>query len=373
MIYLDYAATSPMSEIALDALMKASREFYANPAAGHKLGKAMQAQLEKCRQCFNDIFSVGEKGTVVFTGSATEANNQILHQFIKGQGTIHLSRADHPSIANTASWFRPERMRFYQQAGGTFSPAEILAEIENCDVAVMCLVNNTSGIRQNVEDMARLIKEANPQAWVHIDAVQGFMKVDCDYTCPWVDSWSLAAHKIGGPKGVGALVLKNTKNIKSFLKGGGQEGGLRSSTVPLPAIYSFTAQVEDLRATSQALIKEADKKSDFLKNFLNQQKGIEVLFDGQNKSPFIISILTKGVSSDIVMRHLGEKEVMVSTSSACSSRVKGDSAVLTAMKLDSSLHKNLLRISFGYQTPLSELETFCEVFADVWEDLSFLL
>ncbi|RPJ70128.1 MAG: aminotransferase class V-fold PLP-dependent enzyme, partial [Alphaproteobacteria bacterium] len=186
-----------------------------------------------------------------------------------------------------------------------------------------------------------------------------------------VDSVSITAHKIGGPKGIAGLFLKNNHKVKPLLLGGGQEGGFRSSTQAYPLIIAFAeASKISLAKYEKSLVRISKIKEvaqDSLSKIIPQSR-----YPFENSSPYILTFIIPGIPSDVLLRHLETRGFYLSSTSACSSKQKGLNPTFSALNIPEKFHKNVIRLSFSHDTSIESLNDLLKAFTDVWNDLKFL-
>lgn len=377
MNYFDHAASTFLYPEVLDSLSASFKQDFANPSARHVLGQELGEKISLYRQDFLRALGASKIDSFVFTSSATESNNTVIKglNLKEGEGILYC-RADHPSVTapvenlSKASLSNVFLREILLNNDGTIELEKFKEALDDkIKLVILSHVNNQSGVIHNIELLAKLVKEKT-SAHVHIDAVQSFGKIKIKVT-PDIDSVSITSHKIGGPKGVGGLYLKKDHQVKPLLLGGGQEVGLRSSTEAFPLIKSFHLAMKISTMTQEASSDQISGLSDLIKAHLNKSiSTIQMPFKGT--SPYIISFILPGVSSDIILRHLEMREVFISSTSACSSKIAGKNPTLAAMNIPESLHKNFLRISLGPTTSKEEVENLLREFVSVWDSLKHM-
>jgi cysteine desulfurase len=216
-----------------------------------------------------------------------------------------------------------------------------------------------------------LLKKYSPKAHVHIDAVQAFGKIKTLVSLD-INSMTITSHKTGGPKGIAGLYLKKNHLVKPLLLGGGQQEGFRSSTENYPLIAGF------VEASKLSLLRRESRFneiSEYKEKLISQIKLMipKAQFIFKDTSPYIFSFLLPGISSDIILRHLERKNIYIGSTSACSSRIKGQNPTLDALLIPLNLQKSILRISLGPSTNLEEVEHFIKEFSGTWQEISYLL
>ena len=367
MIYFDHAASTYVKKEAQDILMKSMQEDFANPSAAHKLGKSSLKKVDKTRMKLLKLLKAKKDDQLIFVGSATEANNMIIKGIsLNDSDNVHFSKGDHPSTTNPCLELSSNKLEIELFKDGSINEELFLSKIsENSKLIVLSHVNNQTGNLYPIVELSQKIKSINPNIHIHIDGVQALTKVPVDLS-KGIDSYTISGHKIGAPKGVGALFMKKDSIISPLLHGGGHEFGLRASTINTPMILSLSNAIES------GLIGIDTKKEKVLeinkyirKQLIESELEVSFPFPIEITSPYILSYIYPGISSDVILRHLETKDIFVASSSACSSRAKGFNAGFEAMKIDKSLHKFVSRISFSDQNTLEEAEEFVKEFIKV--------
>lgn len=379
MIYLDHAASTSMWNAALDVLMRSSGEDYCNPSSSHKFGRGILKKIENSRKFMLDFLNASSLYDLFFTSSATESNNTVIKGLSLGEGDIvYVSEADHPSLLKPALYLENSGVVINyipMREDGGIDLGELLNLMNGkVKLLVISFVNNQSGNINDVIDIAVKVKEKNKQVHVHVDGVQGFCKIPCSLSDGSVDSFSVSSHKIGGPKGAAALYLRKGIALEPLLSGGGQEGGMRSSTRPTPLILSFTESVRYLSTRYDKDMEYVSGLNKKVKEYLEDSiPGIIFPFSGDNISPYILNLIIPGISSDIIVRHLEEKDIYISTTSACSSGDKGENPVFRALGIPEKFHNSVYRVSFSGKTTENEVKIFCSEIISIYNELSELL
>lgn len=366
--YLDNAATTKPCAEAAAAVMSCISAHYGNPSSLHRKGLEAQHEVEYAR---NQIAgALGCKAQeIVFTSGATESSNLAIRGAVAAYGRkrkkIVASAVEHASVKATLSYL--ETLGFTvvtvpPAADGEYHTEDFLREIDSsvCLVSMM-LVNNETGCIFPVQEVARLLREKNSRALLHCDAVQGFLKVPCDPVGWGVDLMSLSAHKIGGPKGAGALyTAPELRNLRPLLPGGGQEGGLRSGTEATAQIAGFARAVA-LRQENLAekLRHMADIKAYCREKLLSIPGVVPV---GQGEAPHILAVSLVGYPSANIVTDLGAKGICISAGSACH-RGKA-SHVVSALHLDKKTAAGVIRVSFGPETTRADIDGLYQALLD---------
>lgn len=375
MTYFDHAASSPLYKDVLEILSNSLQNDYANPSSQHLMGHTQKEKLEEIRADFLKMLKADRQDLLVFTSSATESNNSVVRGLDLNEGdTVLFSRADHPSLVAPLEWIATQKKCVLKEIPLTLDGSihlESFKKLLDDSVKLVALtsINNQNGVIHPIEKLALLVKE-NTKAHVHIDAVQSCGKFPMtNLSC--IDSMSLTSHKIGGPKGIAGLFLKKNHKVRPLLLGGAQESGFRSGTEAFPLILAFHKALKLTLAHQEKKLSRIQLLSERMVSELTSEIPPLVTFFKQT-SPYIISFILPGFSSDIVLRHLEMRGVYISSTSACSSKMTGFNASLFAMGIPENLHKNFLRISLGHSTTEADVERCIHEFKNVWNSIKHL-
>lgn len=384
MLYLDHAASSPIRSRALEVLETSLRENFANPSSAHKLGKELSKRIESCRTGFLDMLQTGSANSAnssyrfIFTSSATESNNTVINGLgLNENDGIIFSQADHPSITEPVEQLAKKGVVLHElplDMDGTPKIPKLLELLDRDKENAIKLinlthVNNQSGAITGIEKLGRQIKNLKPDIHIHVDAAQGFAKLPLSLQEKTIDSLCISSHKTGGPKGAAGLYLRPGVTLSPLLYGGGQEGGLRSSTQAAPLLFAFHAAALDAMESLNHSLTHVTQLNRSVRKQLKEKIPAASFPFGEGGSPYILTFLLPGISSDIILRHLEQKEIMISSTSACSSRIKGTNPVFKALHLPEKDHKFVLRASFSHFTQTGEVESFCQTLATIYNDL----
>ena len=369
MIYLDNCATTKPYDEVLKTFVEVNNNYYGNPASINKYGKTVNKLLNAARTQVADILGV-ESDTIYFTSCATESNNIALLGSVEHKkdfgNRIIVSRIEHPSVLET---FRELEHRgfildYVNVDENGFIDLEHLKSLltkETILVSVMH-VNNIFGAIQPIEGIVEILKEY-PKIHFHVDGVQGVLKGKIDLTM--IDSYSISAHKFHGLKGVGVLYLKSRRTTHNITFGGGQENGLRSGTVNVPGAVSLA---KALRLTQEKVNDVKEKHYEYKKLIVDELSAIEhVIINSPLQNDFVDSIINISlpkIKGEAIINALNERGIMVSTTSACSSRTFHLNEALYARGLSRENIEGSIRVSFSYETKLEEVKKFIEVFKD---------
>ena len=369
MIYLDNCATTKPYDEVLKTFVEVNNNYYGNPASINKYGKTVNKLLNAARTQVADILGV-ESDTIYFTSCATESNNIALLGSVEHKkdfgNRIIVSKIEHPSVLET---FRELEHRgfildYVNVDENGFIDLEHLKSLltkETILVSVMH-VNNIFGAIQPIGKIVELLKDY-PKIHFHVDGVQGVLKEKIDLTM--IDSYSISAHKFHGLKGVGVLYLKSRRTTHNITFGGGQENGLRSGTVNVPGAVSLA---KALRLTQEKVNDVKEKHYEYKKLIVDELSAIEhVIINSPLQNDFVDSIINISlpkIKGEAIINALNERGIMVSTTSACSSRTFHLNEALYARGLSKENIEGSIRVSFSYETKLEEVKKFIEIFKD---------
>lgn len=363
MIYLDHAATTPVPKAVADAMYEVLTGQFGNPSSQYPMGQEAKQLVEGCRSVIAKALGCQGKN-LYFTSCGTESDNWAIQAAVwQGRHNgrhIITTAVEHSAVLESCKWLEKQgcEVTYLQpDKDGNIRVEQVENALREDTVLVtMMLVNNETGCLFPVKETAQLLKAKKSKALLHSDAVQGFMKVDCDPVGWGVDMMSLSAHKIGGPKGIGALYIADSfRNVRPLLPGGGQEGGLRSGTEATAQIAGFAKAVE-LRSEhlAQKLRHTAEIKEYCREKLLTIPGMVSV---GNGTAPHILSMALSGYPSANIVTDLGEKGICISAGSACH---RGKSShVVSTLGLDKRTAAGVIRISFSPDTTKEDIDTLC--------------
>ncbi|MCB9945190.1 MAG: cysteine desulfurase [Geminicoccaceae bacterium] len=323
-----------------------------NPSSVHVFGRRSRAALERARRVIARAVGGPSAGTILTSG-ATEANGLALAQ--AGGGPILTSAIEHPSVLDAR-----DALRLGCNGDGLVDPDDLAVAMERYHPALVSvmLANNEIGTVQPMEALAAIVHEYD--ALLHVDAVQALGRMDVDMSGLGADMLSISAHKIGGPKGVGALVVRDGLDIAPNMRGGGQEQRRRSGTEHVAGAMGFAAAIDAIDSRERERIRQL---RDALENAL---AGEAVIVARQApRIPNTSAIAMPGVTSAIQVMSLDLDGVAVSSGSACSSGKVSRSHVLEAMGVDEAIISSTIRVSLGWDTSDRDIECFIEAWRRV--------
>lgn len=375
-IYFDNAATTRPYDEVIEAVANYERQLYANPSSLHKFGFEASKVADDTAQKVLKVLALQGKYKVVFTSGATESANLAIKGTLEkyddiSKAHIITSTFEHPCVSEAVKYC----MKKGAQASfinidrfGIIKQDELTEAIKpNTKLASFIWVNNETGAVQPAAEIIRRIKKENPEVLVHVDATQGFGKIDDPLTD--ADMITISAHKFHGPKGVGALIIKDNLTFVPLLHGGGQQMGIRSGTLNAPAIKGMGKACEILLAQNPKI--KIKSLQIYLYERLSKMFGIDAINTKLKESsyaPHILSISFPGIKSEVILHMLEQHEIFVSSGSACSSHKKHTS-VLSAIGLNDRATQGTIRISLSEFNTTDEIDFFAEKLKNIIERL----
>ena len=372
-IYLDNSASTRISEEALAKYNEVSRSIYGNPSSLHTMGFLAEKELRAARDTLLSSLSA-KNAAVAFTASGSEANNLAIlgrafsKERYKRGAKIITTMGEHASVAETLSHLSSLGFNVVSipTKNGVLDFDALTKELDSSVILVtMMMVNNETGALYDTARVSKLMKAKCPDAFLHVDATQSFMKLKFTKQSLGADMISVSSHKIEGPKGVGALVIDEriikAKGLAPIIFGGGQEGGLRSGTENVPGIAAFAEAIK----IANARLPEAQEKMNSLRSyFIERLKEDELSFISptlpSSHAPHIINITLPKIKSETMLHYLSSLGIFVSSGSACSSNSKGLSSALLAYGRSATEADSSLRISFGIRNTKDDVDALCE-------------
>lgn len=362
-IYADNAATTKMSDIAVQAMLPYLQEIYANASSVHLLGQRSAAALFSARQQVAQVLNCAPK-EVFFTSGGSEADNQALISAAalgKKQGKCHIvsTAMEHHAILHTlealeAQGFTVTLLR--PQADGIVTATQVAEAITDttCLVSVM-YANNETGAIQPIREIGALCRKRG--VLFHTDAVQAAGHLTIDVQRDNIDMLSLSAHKFHGPKGIGLLFAKSNTQLTSLIRGGGQERGKRAGTENLPSIIGLAAALKDAQENMQQNTAYITGLRDALRNGLDKIDGASFNGSREHCLPGTVNYSFRGVNGEALLSLLSNEGICCSSGSACSAGSLEPSHVLLALGLSHETAQSALRFSLCEYNTMDEVQT----------------
>ena len=363
MIYLDNAATTPVPKAVADAMYDVLMHRFGNPSSQYPAGTEMKKAVEGWRAVVADALRC-ESSRLYFTSCGTESDNWAIQAALwqnrhRGRHII-TTAVEHSAILEPCkllaqqgyevTYLKPDRT-------GQITAAQVADALRDDTALVsVMLVNNETGCVFPVEEIAALLRRRGSDALLHCDAVQGFLKVPCDPEGWGVDMMSLSAHKLGGPKGIGALYIgQRVRNPRPLLPGGGQERGVRSGTEATAQIAGFAKAVELRREDYEGKLAHMAALKDYCRTQLLTIDGMVCV--GEGTAPHILAMSLVGYPSGNIITDLGAQGICISAGSACHQGKA--SHVVSALGLDKKTAAGVIRISFSPDNTEADVDALC--------------
>lgn len=367
-VYLDHAATTPMISASLDA-MNASLKKLGNPSSLHTEGRATRKDVEDARELIAKAIAC-QPSEIIFTGSGTEADNAAIKGLYwkSGKKVIAISAIEHAAVIDPAEWLEAhegaEIVRIPVDKDGLID-LDFLRDLvakRGSEIALISVMhsNNETGVIQPVGEVVKIAGEI----FVHTDAAQSFTKVPLSYKELGVTAMTLSAHKVGGPLGIGVLVLRRAMEIPALLHGGGQEREIRSGTLNAPSIVAFAAAVAASNYDAKKI--EALRKK-FEDGVIASVPDAYINGVKSARLPGIVNVTFPGTQSDSLLLLMDSEKVSCSTGAACSAGVHRPSHVLLAMGHSEVTAQSSLRFSLGATTTEADVDFALSVLPKVIE------
>ena len=359
--YLDHAASTPMRAEAIEAMTPYLDHMYANPSGSHRFAREARKALDEARDVVASTLGC-KPGEVVFTSGGTEGDNHAILGAVRRLGGVAVCpAAEHHAVLHCVEHVNGVVVRVNNV--GTVDLEDLQRVLEAATdeqpitvVSVMA-VNNEVGSITPMREVARIVRKYAPNAILHTDAVQAACWVDLREVTPLVDALSLSAHKFGGPKGVGVMVIKTGKNLEPLIFGGGQERDRRSGTHNVSGIIATARALEVTDATRAEESVRVTKLRDRLVDEIRAQvDGVLETVPREHRVPGVAHLCFSGLENEALLFLLDQADVYASAASACASGAMEPSHVLEAMGIDRSWSNGALRLSLGHTTTDAEID-----------------
>ena len=362
--YLDNSATTRVSENVKNLVVKVMTEDYGNPSSLHMKGVDAERYIKESKDIISKIMKVDPK-EIIFTSGGTESNNMALigcAMANKRDGNhIITSSIEHASIHATAKFLEENGFRI------TYLPVDKDGHVSLdalsealCDETILVSimhVNNEIGAIEPITEISKIIKSYNPKIVFHVDAIQSFGKLPVQPKKMGADMVSVSGHKIHGPKGSGFLYVSDKVKIRPVIYGGGQQKGMRSGTENVPAIAGIGLAVKEAYSDFDEKIARMTELKDYFIDRVTKIQNVTVNSKkGEESAPHIISVSFNGVRSEVMLHSLEEKNIYISSGSACSSNKPAVSATLKGIGLPPEQIDSTVRFSLCYDTTKEELD-----------------
>ncbi len=397
-IYLDYAATTPVDREVLKEMLPYFSDKFGNASSVHSFGQEAIAAIDKSREKIAKLFNC-DFSEIIFTGSATEANNLVIKGFVIAKDSyrnllrptntgkkFHIisTNIEHESVIEPLKELGKEGYEItYLKSNkeGFVNVADLEKNIKDNTLLISVIyANNEIGTIQPIKEIGRLLEKINKKRlengfskiYLHTDAVQALQFLECRPDWLKVDLMTFSGHKIYGPKGIGGLYVRKNTPIFPIISGGGQEFGLRSGTENVANIVGLAKAVElafkNREARSRHILNLRNKMLEFI---IKDNKNFKINGSTSNRLPNNLNLRFPGISNETLLVALDQAGVAISAGSACSSRALGISHVLTALGLSKKQAKESIRITLGKDTGDKEIKKAAEIINKTLQSLKF--
>jgi len=372
MIYLDNAATTKPSLTAFERARDYVSDKFYNPSGLYNEGFALQGELKKARSALLSKIADETAFELVFTSCGTESDNQAIFSFAR-RGNAVTTMGEHSAVSavfqelKTRGVAEPRFAPLHEDGRVNVEKLLDLVDEKTSFVSVMH-VNNEVGAINDINAIAKRVKQKNPRVIFHSDGVQAYGKISYKLSKD-VDLYSVSAHKIGGLKGVGALIKRKSLVLPAYLIGGGQELGRRSGTENVFGIMHFQYAAEEKFTTLKDDYLRLTQYRERLWNLLDKE--VYMRISSQDSCPYILSIAAVGLRGEILLHMANDKGLIIGTGSACSSNAKNRySKVILACGYNERVADGVLRISFAPATTEDEVVAAADILNEIGRDLA---
>jgi cysteine desulfurase len=375
MHYLDHAATTPLAPEVKETMLAFLEDDFGNPSSVHGPGRAARKGVEDARERVAAAIGASP-AEIVFTGGGTEADNLALKGAafkLRGNGDHFATTTfEHHAVLESAEFLEHQGFRVSSVpvgGDGVVEPAAVAGTVGPSTIAVSVMaVNNELGTVQPLAEVVRAVKERNPRTLVHTDAVQALGKIPVDVDSWGVDLAAFSAHKLGGPKGTGALFVRAHTPLEAVIHGGGHERGLRSGTLNVAGIAGFGVAAEiaarELPDASERLLK---MRTRLLEGIQAEISDVVVNGDLERRVPGTLNVSFAGADGETLLLLLDQAGIACSTGSACQSGAADPSHVLLAIGLSKDLANASIRFSLGRSSSDEDVDAVLGVLPDAVE------
>lgn len=362
--YFDNSATTRVLDSVKDIVVKTMTEDYGNAAAKHRKGMEAENYIRDAREAIAKTLKVAPK-EILFTSGGSESNNMALigTALANQRAGKHIisTSIEHPSVYNPLGYLEEQGFEvtiLQVDHDGHISLEELEAAVRPDTILVSVMyVNNEVGAIEPVEEISRIVKRKNPAALLHVDAIQAYGKFIIRPKKQGIDLMSVSGHKIHGPKGVGFLYINSGVKIKPLIYGGGQQWNLRSGTENVPGAAGLGTAAKEMYTDHEEKVAQITAVKDYMIDRLGELEGVAIHSKkGGESAPQIVSASFEGVRSEVLLHALEDREIYVSSGSACSSHHPGISGTLKGIGVSPKLLDSTIRFSFGIFNTKEEID-----------------
>ena len=372
MRYFDYTATTPIDKEVLETYIKVQNSYFANTSSLHSLGQKSNALFEQASAEIKDLLGL-KQHNIVYTSNATEANNLAIYGIVEKhiRGKLITTKIEHPSVFEV---FKNLERKGYDvvyldvDEKGIIDIKQLQREIDKNTILVSIMwVNNIVGSIQPIKEIIKIVS-GYPKTKLHVDAVQGIGKINPDFNFKDIDLFTISAHKIYGPKGIGALIYNQNIDLYKRLYGSSAQYGVKPGTIDVALVVSLCKALKKYLPLTEEHYQYVLSLNRRFRSKLENQEGI--IFNSCLKaSPYIINLSLPHINGETIVHILEEKEIYLSTGSACSSKLKKPEKTIYNMTKSELLATTTIRIGLSHllsQTDIDDLAQEIGEIANVW-------
>jgi cysteine desulfurase len=367
-VYLDNNATTALDEEVLQAMLPYMGQVTGNPSSVHRFGRLQKDAIEQARESVAELLGARAE-QVVFTSGGTESNNLLLNGFKRQdpvQGRIAISAIEHMSLLEPAQHLASNVDIVPVDENGCITiPAFEQVITQQTSLISVMSANNETGVIQDLTALIDLARERH--CFFHSDASQAAGKIPLNFIASGLHAMTVSAHKLYGPVGVGALVIDKRLPITKMQFGGSQEKNLRAGTENVPAIVGFGKAAELAKSEMQARSLHVRTLRDALEQGLKQISAVSIFAQSAERLPNTVQFGVDGFDGETLLMQLDRKVIAVSSGSACTSGKTEPSHVLKAMKVPDTLANSAIRVSFGKNNTMSDVEALLGALSGIIE------
>lgn len=362
--YFDNSATTKVTDLVKDIVIKTMTEDYGNPSSMHMVGVEAEKYIKTAKENIAKILKVDEK-EIYFTSGGTEGNNQatigVAEANKRSGNKIITTEVEHASVASPMKYLEKEGYNVVYLPVDKYGVVDMEAlkrEMSEDTILVSVMyVNNEVGAIQPISEIGKYIKSVNSKVVFHVDAIQAFGKMEIRPKKEKIDILTVSGHKIHGPKGSGFIYIKKNTKINPIISGGGQQDGMRSGTENVPGIAGIGQAAKDCYDHLEENVRIMTELKDYLIDRLSEIEGVTVNSrKGNEGAPHIVSVSVRGVRSEVLLHALEGKGIYISAGSACSSNRPSISRTLKAMNIEKDLLESTVRFSFSKFNTKEEID-----------------
>lgn len=362
--YFDNSATTRVLDEVKDIVVKTMTEDYANPSAKHRPGMEAEQYIRTARMEIAKTLRAAEK-EILFTSGGSESNNMALigTALANQRGGKHIisTAIEHASVYNPLEYLETlgfEVTFLSVDHDGHISLKELEAAVRPDTILVSVMyVNNEVGAVEPIDEISRIVKTKNPKTLLHVDAIQAYGKYVIRPKKQGIDLLSVSGHKIHGPKGVGFLYIGSGVKVKPLIYGGGQQNNMRSGTENVPGVAGLGVAAKEMYKNHEEKVRHLVELKDYMTDRMAEIEGTVVNSKkGMESAPQIVSVSFEGVRSEVLLHALEDKQIYVSSGSACSAHHPGVSGTLKGIGVAPKLLDSTLRFSFGLFNTKEEID-----------------